>query len=239
MRVQETNNAKLRQEGQATKPINSGEKQTVHAVYILDASGSMAGLKYKAATRGIDEDIKILRGIRDIAYTLTVIEFDSGFRNELRINEHCFMTPIENVGNIRYRGADGGTPLNQTIGETIDKVERLKGDSKVIFNIFTDGEENSSQGVYHNTSVLQQRIKLAEANNFTITFQGTQRDINKVVKEYGIHLSNTLAHDNTPESIAQGAQLRGASMMFYSKAVADGLDVKENFYTKTTIQNAK
>jgi uncharacterized protein YegL len=235
MRVQETNNAKLRQKDADGKKSSSNKIETVHAVYILDASGSMAGSKYRAATEGIDADIEVLRGVKDVNYTLTVIEFDSiGWGAEkANITEHTFMQPIHEIGTIRYRGAHGGTPLNQTVGETIDKLERLKGADKVILNIFTDGEENSSQGQYKNTYILQTRIKSAEANGFTITFQGTKQDIQHVVQHYGIHASNTLAHENTANSILRGSKLRAASMVNYSKAVADGLDVKENFYTKT------
>lgn len=231
MRVQETTNAKLRQNGTIPKEYN-GAPMTVEAVYILDKSGSMAGAKYTAATSGIDEDIQKLKEVQGINYLLTVISFSSGYPQG--IVEHCFRQPINQIEKIRYAYAGGGTPLNQTVGETIDRIERMKGDNKVIMNIFTDGEENTSSGQYINTSTLQARIKSAEANGFTITFQGTQSDINRVVKEYGIHLSNTLAHDNTAESIREGSKLRSVAMMHYSKAVMDGEAVTENFYTKTT-----
>lgn len=201
----------------------------------------MVGAKYVAAIAGVKEDIKTLRTIPDVNYTLTVIEFDSagGWSTQsTRILTHIYMKPIKEILSNPFNeaGADGGTPLYQTVGETIERVEKdMKEGDKVVMNIFTDGGENASNGPYRNYSVLRDKIKQVEEKGFTVTYQGTEHDIERIVRELNIPVSNTYAHMNTSATISSAANARKMSMRSYSKAVADGAsteELKQGFYTK-------
>lgn len=251
MRVNLQNKTELK-EGPISK-LSNGEIKTIHAVYIIDRSGSMRGPKYRAAIDGVKEDIKIIRTVPDVNYTLTVIEFDQGATDNswstrtysTRIHTHMYMKPIKEVLSNPFNelGADGGTPLYETVGETIDKIEReIKNGDKVVMNIFTDGEENASKGKYADHEMLRRRIAEVEEKGFTVTYQGTQTDIDRIVRELHIPISNTYAHMNTAATISMAAQERGVSMRKYSKAVASGASIdelKQGFYSKEVEENQK
>jgi hypothetical protein len=178
----------------------------------------MLGGKYDNAISGINEEQNVLRGNPEINYTQTVIEFDSDFKG-LRTHEHYFMTPIEDTANIIGVGANGGTPLNQALGELLERLfKHVKHGEKVVVTVFTDGGENASQGTYRDGNALRHTIKLCERLGYTITFMGTKFDVNAVVANLGIHASNTLSHNNTAEGIAASYKTRGASL---SKLSAD------------------
>lgn len=202
----------------------------VHNVHILDASGSMAGDKYVNALAGINKELNALKAeSHGNVITNTVVEFSGPeytFGKEAgTIKEHHFMVPAANCSMVAGKGASGGTPLYQAVGETIEKlVSRTNAGEKVILTIFTDGDENTSQGIYKNPETLKKLIKQVEDNhNFTVTFMGTEGDVFKVVKNLGVHASNTLAHLNTADSIGATYSARGASVMNYSKNVASGV----------------
>jgi hypothetical protein len=147
------------------------------------------------------------------------------------------MTPITNCLPIVGNGAHGMTPLYQTVGEAIEKLlKHINPGEKVVMTIFTDGEENSSRGIYANGKELKALIKNVEDNhNFTISYMGTKKDIETVIRELNVDRSNTLEHMNTAYSVGQTYAARGASMVMYSKAVSDGAsqeELRKNFFTK-------
>lgn len=229
-------------------PVNSGVGTTskvVHNVHILDASGSMSGGKYNNALSGINEELEKLKVDNDgNTITNTVIEFHGRtFASRVREGgdvtiEHLFMVPAANCTSIKGVGADGGTPLYQAIGETIEKLmKHINLGEKVIITVFTDGEENESHGIYQDPEVLKKLIKQVEDNyNFTVTYIGTKGDVGTVVRNLGVNMSNTLVHTNTAMSVAASYGTRGKSLKSYSKSVARGAgldELRQNFFSKT------
>lgn len=224
----------------ALKAVVTGNQSVIHNVHILDASGSMGGwgqvTKYGNALKGINSEIMEMKKDGE-GMTQTIIEFDSGNSSELRLSTHYFMTPAASCTAIVGVGARGGTPLYQTVGETIEKLlSHVKQGEKVLIKIFTDGDENTSQGKYRNHNELKSLIKLVEDNhNFTVTFMGTQQDIDTVVKSVGINVSNTLMHMNTADSIGATYKLASTATQKYRKEVASGASTEElkgNFFKR-------
>jgi hypothetical protein len=220
----------------------TGGVPTIHNIHILDASGSMGGGKYTNALKGINSEIMAMKTNGD-NMTQTIIEFDSGNHNELKLTTHYFMTPAANCTAITGVGASGGTPLYQTVGETLEKLlAHVKNGDKVLVKIFTDGEENASRGKYARNNrggseELTKIIKLVEDHhNFTVTFMGTSQDVNMMINSIGITSDNTLVHMNTPESIGSTYTMSTASTQVYRKAVSRGISqesLKGKFFKRT------
>lgn len=266
----------MRQDGQATAPKGI----TVHNIHILDASGSMGyghplSSKYTNALGGINEEFNVLKGdISGVNYTQTIVEFDSGngmngiapgfehktaigklvatFSGSCRQTTHYFMTPLAACSPISGRGAFGGTPLYQTVGEVIEKILAAKQpEDKVILKIFTDGEENSSTGKYARTiatrtnplmhgvtdcPALKSLIDAVQENsNFTVTFIGTQGDVSHAINNLGMMSTNTLIHDNTASGVRASYNKMSLATTAYSSAATSGASVDElkgNFFKR-------
>lgn len=207
-------------------------KPRIHNVFIVDASGSMAGKKYDNAISGVNELLKSITNDSDTENNVMIVEFeDSNIRRRLALTD---MIPTEYIG----MGTGGMTPLNQAIGETLEYVETTRKknydvNDKVLVSIFTDGGENSSIGKYSNSTYLGNYIKKLEAIGFTITFIGTQNEVNYAIQNLSMDPTNTLVHMNTAASIKDSFNKTVLARAVYSKSVAKGEDVKAEFYTKT------
>ena len=105
---------------QVTEPnvvLQNNTKSKIHNVFIVDASGSMAGGKYEMAIKGINELLVSIKNDNNSENTLTVVEFEE--RNIERRIDMVTEIPSYYVG----MGTGDSTPLNQTIGETGDHSE--------------------------------------------------------------------------------------------------------------------
>lgn len=230
--------------GTARQADNStGTTVTIHNVHILDASGSMGGRapsKYDNALKGINSEIMSMKDDGE-GVTQTIIEFDSngGYPASLRLTTHYFMTPAQNCTAIKGVGADGGTPLYQTVGETIEKLlSHIKSADKVLIKVFTDGGENTSQGKYKNYLELKRLIKMVEDNhNFTVSFMGTQEDVNVMANSIGLSTSNMLVHDNTATGVLTSYMASSNATMKYRKEVSRGAtqdELRQDFFKRVS-----
>lgn len=235
----------MRQE--INKPIYVPEDNgsyMIHNVHILDVSGSMTGSKIQSARLGINEEINKLR-LSDIKnMTFSLVEFDSRYTSsglgnpmeELRVTKPYWMSSIKSLKPYVGRNPDGGTPLYQVTGETIEQLlKEVSPNDRVVITIFTDGGENSSKGKYSNASSLKEIMDTVQANNnFTITFMGTEHDVEHMISKMKLSKGNTLSHSNTPESIKTSYLKRSASLMMYSKSVNEGeFATTDTFFKKT------
>lgn len=195
--------------------------KTIHNAMILDRSGSMAGAKYEAATSGVLAEIKEMEKHKgELNVTQTVIEF-----NDDEVTEHAFMMPSANLKDISFKGAASGTPLYRTVELVIKKLlKHVNKGEKVLIKIFTDGQDTTS----YDPSKLKVLIDLVEElHEFTITFEGTKFDGEKVQREMGIKAKNMYFHQNTADSIKMSGNVRSRSTAMYMSAVEDGLEGAE------------
>jgi len=213
-------------------------KKRVHNVFLIDASGSMQGSRYNTAISGVNELLQSISADQFTDNTLTIVEF-----HDNSVERRIFMDskiPTNYIG----RGANGGTPLNQAVGETCEGVRdarnlKFSKEDKVLVNIFTDGEENNSHGIYANASVLSNFLKELESDGFTITFQGTKNEVNYAVNVLRMSASNTSVHDNSAASIKMSFANTVSARMKYSKSVSNDEVVTQNFYTKAVEPDTK
>lgn len=216
----------------AVVPTTNGVKPRIHNVFIVDASGSMSGSKYENAISGVNELLQSISNDTDTDNNVMIVEFEErNIKTRLDLGEKV---PTKYKG----MGTGGMTPLNQAIGETLEYVEKTRKKNydvadKVLVSIFTDGGENSSTGVFRDPKNLSEYIKELESKGFTITFIGTQQEVNYAIQALAMDVTNTLVHTNTAASVKMSFNKTLKSRMAYSKAVANGEDVTRGFYTKS------
>jgi hypothetical protein len=200
-----------------------GERPVIHIVDVIDKSGSMSGGKDQAAVKGINMGVKALReDTAEVDYTYTLCDFSDNivFRNT--------MCKLDQITPLR-EGTRNSTALYDAIGKTIDLIKESKQDSdKVLVNIYTDGQENSSRKFSANQ--IAQLIEQLSECGWTFTFIGTAGDVAYAQRNLKFHESNTLVHDNTPASMARGMHVNSVARSAYSSKVVAGEDVSTGFY---------
>ena len=196
----------------------------VHNVHILDASGSMDGLKLRNAVLGINGEVKELRQDTETNYLHTSVRF--GSRSET-LN---FRDTLDNVKDMNQRIL-GMTALNQTLGETLERLrDNVQPNEVTVVKVFTDGGENVSFGKYRDSRTLRELIKECESHKITVTFVGQQNDVQRVVNTLGVDESNTLVHNNTGQAVMDSfAVTRSATKAYVAKAKL-GEDTLVGFY---------
>jgi Mg-chelatase subunit ChlD len=207
-------------------------KPRIHNVFIVDASGSMSGSKYTSAINGLNEILNGIHSDVDSENTLTIVEFEgSSIVRRVLPNQTIPKT-------YRGMGCGGSTPYLQAIGETLEfivqeRVGNYDVNDKVLVNVFSDGEENTSTGKFSEPKVLKNYINELKNEGVTVTFVGTQSDVKYAVDYLAMDASNTLIHANTAASIKMSFNTTLKARAVYSKKVSLGEDVKTAFYSKT------
>jgi len=204
----------------------------IHNVTLLDATGSMAGGKYNNSIKGIEAEIKWLETQKDVKYTSTIREFISarGAGSTVETHELCFMSPTTET-RARFNGANGyNTPLYKAVLDLIHDIETVvKPEDKVLIKVYTDGQNNA---LHEFRGDCAEKIKEVQSKGFTVTFVGTRRDLNGIIKDLKVDESNCLEVDDTGKGFEQAFEAsRGATIM-YTASVKAGEDVSVGFYKK-------
>jgi len=205
-----------------TKKVSS-DRTTIHVVDILDASSSMSGAKYEAATKGINMGVKALKeDTANVDYTYTLCDFSNDiiFRHK--------MSKLKEVNN--FNGITrGATALYDAIGDSINLIKESIGvTDKVLVNIYTDGEENASRSF--TAKHIAQAIEDLSKGNWTFTFIGTKPDVERAQHYLKFDISNTLVHDNTGAGMEKSFRENSVARSSYSSKVEKGEDVSKGFY---------
>jgi hypothetical protein len=195
----------------------------IHVVDVLDSSGSMNGAKIKAAIKGINFGVKDLQSHGNpVDYTYTLCDFseDIIFRQ--------VMTRIQMVP--KFEGETrGSTALFDAIGKTVEKIkESWNPGEKVLVNIYTDGQENSSR--HFSAEKISSTIKSCSESGWTFTFIGTPEDVKYAQERLSIKDSNTLVYDGTAKGLEKSFVTNSVARSNYSSKVSRGEDVSEGFY---------
>lgn len=202
------------------KVKTSRVKQTIHNVFIMDDSGSMRGTKYENGVKGIQELVESIKQDTLTENTISIVDLNRGKQAWMQI-----------PSTVNYTGHTclGGTPLFITIGETIENLLKVVDKKhKVLLNIVTDGDDTNGFGRF--TDLPQTLKRVQEENNFTVTFVGTQYDVERSQRNLNIDASNTLVHDNTGAGMKKAFAKTITSRVAYSANVSEGRDVSMNFY---------
>ncbi|WP_338452905.1 VWA domain-containing protein [Niallia oryzisoli] len=154
-------------------------------VFILDKSGSMAGLE-EDTIGGFNAMLKKQQKAEGDAFVTTVL-FDH--RYEL-LHDHILVKEISPLTENDYE-AGGTTALLDAIGFTIQKMITLQKRTceraeKVLFVITTDGMENASKE--YTTEKIKKMIQYQQQEfGWDFMFLGANIDAISTAAEYGIH----------------------------------------------------
>lgn len=226
--------------GRTTEPASKEKGIVIHNVYILDKSGSMQGKKYEVATAGILEDLSGMLKTQEqegVTFTNTLIFF-SGYN---QIQDLIWMKRFP-VGHLKFPEANGATALNKAVYETIKRLQDvIKDGEKVLIKVFTDGEENDSHNgkVKFTPQMVKDLIERVEQEGFTITFTGTKKEVDFAITNYGMHINNTMVHNNTLESVRSAFSSNIGATKLYTKKLKKGISVTDNFYTDDSNDSTK
>lgn len=201
-------------------------RPTIHIVDIIDCSGSMSGSKLDSAIEGINggvSNLQMQKGL-NVDYMYTLCNFSEP--NYINISNTL---PIRDVKKISFR-ARSSTALNDAVGKSIETIleRRSSNQDKVLINIYTDGQENSS--VRYNNSSLSELIERVKGEGVTVTFIGTERDTANVIKNLSIEQTNTLSYDGTAKGLSKSMSVNSLARTDYSQAVLKGEDVTRGYF---------
>lgn len=206
------------------------ERVVVHNVHILDVSGSMSGGKLRSALTGINQEMVELAKDDSTEITQTIVHFS----DPEDIKTFCWKSLLANVGHFSAN-TRGCTALLEAVGNTLTKLlTEANGKDKVLVKIFTDGRENATplSSPWHNPKAISDLIKRCEEKGFTVTFVGTEDDVQYVINLLKIDRTNTLAHDNTERGVGETYTKSIRATALYRSSASRGEDVRTDFFTK-------
>jgi Mg-chelatase subunit ChlD len=206
------------------------EKPKIVMVDVLDVSTSMrSGDKIGKAVSGIRESLEALKVSKEpVDYFYGITTFS--YAQSIYIAKVKKLTLKTSIPQFQMGSA---TALYDAIGKTLNMLSDLKNssdfkDAKVLVNIYTDGEENSSR--VFTSEKIKKMISELEENGFTITFVGTHEDVKEIQKDINIHASNTLGYDGTAKGLETAMSLTLGSKFAYVSNVVQGKEVTRGFY---------
>ena len=190
--------------------------KTTEVVFILDRSGSMAGLESDTISgfNGMLEKQKELDGK---AYLTTAL-FDD--RYEL-LHNHIDIRKAEKLTEKQYY-VRGCTALLDAVGYTIQKIAHEKdGDSQVIMIITTDGYENASHEYTY--ASLKKLIEKKKKEGWEFIFLGANIDAAETAGRFGVGADRSANFHNDAMGIeANYRAITKAVGAFRQKAAVDG-----------------
>ena len=162
------------------------QKGLTELVFIVDRSGSMAGLE-KDTIGGFNAMLKEQAELEGEARVTTVL-FDNQYR---LLHDRIDIRAVAPFTEKDYR-VGGGTALLEAIGRTIKKIRAVQKQTaedyrakKVLFVIITDGEENSSRK--YSTEQIKEHIEhQKEKYGWEFVFFGANMDAVLEASKLGI-----------------------------------------------------
>jgi len=234
-----------------------------HIVVVLDSSGSMATI-FDDTVAGFNHFLKSQKEAPGEA-TMTFIEFAKGklvdgfgrlvgpvfgsiqnskpfdkFYNPIRLDVDMKLDfiPVENVRELDKTTyvPNGGTPLLDTIGETIVPTgkslaalpESLRP-SKVLFVIITDGEENASR-YYDLKTIKEMTTHQTDVYKWEFVYLGANQDAIAVGTSFGIRAGSIISYGVSAQEIGSTyGVLSSKTTAFRSAKTADEISASLNF----------
>lgn len=176
------------------KPKAKGNGVT-EIVFILDKSGSMAGLEADTIG-GYNSFIEGQRSIEGTAYVTTVM-FSTNF---VKVHDRAPLSSVEPLTDRDYR-VGGGTALYDALGDTIEHIQNIHRyirpedvPEKTVFVITTDGEENSSHR-YGSEKIKGMVERCEKERGWEFLFLGANIDAFAAADRIGIRRERATSYD--------------------------------------------
>lgn len=206
------------------KTVKETNTTTVHIVNILDVSGSMRD-KLKDCKKALKDELKALQSETDgINYVYSLILFSDYSYYHYLVNK-TLVCGVDSgiIDSVEHMGM---TALYDAVYKTLDYFRDVT--DKVLVKIYTDGEENGS--TTYTSKDASRLIEDLNSKNFTITFVGTDTDVDNVIRKLRIDPTNTLKYDGTSKGLADSIAFSNDARVNYSKELRAGNDVRTGFY---------
>jgi len=189
-----------KKEAKASKKKVKTKKKNYY-LFILDASGSMSSSR-DATIAGFNKQIETMKE-ESIKYDnqdffVTLVTFSTPEKIHT-VYSNISAKEVKPLTRSDY-DPDGGTALRDAIGISVanlkDKATTdLKNkDTKVIFTIFTDGEENASE-TYSDQQIKDLIAELKASEKWTVAYVGASERSVKIAGGLGIAAGNTVRYD--------------------------------------------
>lgn len=176
------------------------KKNLTELVFILDKSGSMAGLE-KDTLGGYNSMLEKQKAVEGEALITTVL-FDDDY--EL-LHDRIDIKAVSTISEKEYQ-VGGSTALIDAIGRTIHKIENAQRNTaedyrakKVLFVIITDGEENASRE-YSVEKVMSQIKRQKTKYGWEFIFLGANIDAVETAGRFGIAPDRAQSYHSDGES---------------------------------------
>ncbi len=151
---------------------SSGAPDAIHVSFLLDRSGSMAGIQ-DDVIGGFNRFLREQQG-RPGVCRMTLVQFDSQTPFEI-LADAADVKAIAELDAGRYQPR-GGTPLLDALGHLLEHAERhARGRNEdAVVVVFTDGQENASRS--WTRAALFERIEALKAQGWSFVFLGANQD---------------------------------------------------------------
>ena len=212
-----------------TTKRKTNNKLTQVNVFVIDDSGSIGSNK-------MTDSIK--QGMDKIIDDVTSENKDQMFWGLSMFgkysNKHYAFSnsPLRLVNYDPYQSA---TALYDGIGYAIENTIQYITKNKIthpsiVFNIFTDGEENNSK--MYNKEKINSLISQKRDEGWMINFigGGDDKEVKKVAQDLGIFAANTVSYSTNSAGTSQVLSQVSQSMKRYSKSVKQGKTSNEGFF---------
>lgn len=193
------------------------KKNMTELVFILDKSGSMAGLEHDTIG-GFNAMLEKQRGIAGECRITTVL-FDN--RYEL-LHDRIDIQAVSPMTAEEYQ-VGGSTALLDAVGRTIDKLVSVQRNTapayraeSVMFVIITDGEENSSRE-YAPDRVKSMIEYEKEAYGWEFVFLGANIDAVAAAGRFGISSDRAVDYVPDPAGTELNFQMMGEAVAAFRK----------------------
>ena len=186
------------------------KKGLTELVFIVDRSGSMAGLE-KDTIGGFNSMLKEQAALEGEAYVTTVL-FDND--DEL-LHDRIDIRAVAPLTEEAYR-VGGSTALLDAIGHTIKKIRAVQKQTakdyraeKVLFVIITDGAENASRK--YSAAEIKKRIEhQKEAHGWEFVFFGANMDAVMEAAKIGIEADRAQGWEATCRGTSKAYNIMSA-----------------------------
>lgn len=189
-------------------------------VFILDKSGSMAGLE-SDTIGGFNSMLEKQKAV-DGECCITTVLFDNGY--EL-LYDRIDIRAVSGVTEKEYQ-VGGSTALLDAIGRTIHKIGTVQKNTadeyradKVMFVIITDGEENASRE-YSVEKVKAQIERQKEKYGWEFIFLGANIDAVQTAGRFGIASARAMNYVPDAEGTALNFEVMSHAVMSFREAGA-------------------
>lgn len=201
-------------------------------VFILDRSGSMAGLE-SDTIGGFNSMIEKQKEEPGDAYVTTVL-FDHEYK---LLHDHVNLKDVKPMAKEEY-SARGTTALLDAIGKTIDDIgvrlnETLEEErpSKVIFVITTDGYENASR-VYSKTKVKKMIEHQQSKYSWVFMFLGANMDAVGEAASLGINTDFSRTY-TANEYGTKSVYTAMSNSLSFARDTSFNVNARNDVYVKT------